>query len=87
MLVVTELTSSTVSVLEVIQTLQQPHTLLASRRRTHFHGRPREARSSRKVPRRARTLFRARPGKKTILAVGIRSFTNDAADASARKAE
>ena len=71
MLVVTELTSSTVSVLEVIQTLQQPHTLLASHRRTYFHGRPREARSSRKVPRRARTLFRARPGEKTILAVGI----------------
>ena len=87
MLVVTELTSSTVSVLEVSQTLQQSHTLLASSRRTHVHRRPREARSSRKVPRRARTLFRARPGKKTILAVGIRSFTNDAADASARKAE
>ena len=34
-------------------------------------GRPREARSSRKVLRRAKTLLRARPGEKTILAVGI----------------
>ena len=40
MLVVTELASSIVSVLEVLQTPQQSHTLPASRRRTRGHRRP-----------------------------------------------